>query len=175
MRALVLDSPAAGLGDLLERRRHSGLDRFDEIWEGVMHVVPAPNHAHASIEWQLAALLRPAARVAGLEATGQCNLGEDEHDFRVPDGALHRPGASGTWHPTAALVVEIVSPGDETWEKLPFYAAHHVDEVLIVDPRERSVSWLELTEGEYRPIERSGLVELGAQELAKRLDWPEID
>lgn len=138
-------------------------------------MVPAPNHAHASIEWQLAALLRPVARAAGLEATGQCNLGEDEHDFRVPDGALHRPGASGTWHPTAALVVEIVSPGDETWEKLPFYAAHHVDEMLIVDPRERSVSWLELTEGEYRPIERSGLVELRAQELAEQLDWPQID
>jgi Uma2 family endonuclease len=58
--------------------------------------------------------------------------------------------------PTAALVVEIVSPGDETWEKLPFYAAHHVDEVLIVDPQERSVSWLALERGKYRPIDRSG-------------------
>lgn len=28
---------------------------------------------------------------------------------RVPDGGLHRPGASGTWLPTAALVVEIGS------------------------------------------------------------------
>jgi Uma2 family endonuclease len=52
---------------------------------------------------------------------------------------LHRPGAAGTWLPTAALVVEIVSPEDETWEKLPFYAAHDVDEVQIVDPAERKV------------------------------------
>ena len=138
-------------------------------------MVPAPSHAHASIEWQLAALLRPAARAAGLEPTGQCNLGESEHDFRVPDGALHRPGAHGTWHPTAALVVEIVSPGDETWEKLPFYAAHSVDEVLIVDPQEHSVAWLELEGGEYRPVERSGLVDLGTQGLAEQLDWPPID
>ncbi len=105
---------------------------------------------------------------------GQSNLGESEHDFRVPDSALHRPGAQGTWHPTAALVVEIVSPGDETWEKLPFYAAHGVDEMLIVDSQERPVSWLELTGGEYRPIERSGLVDLGAQGLAERLDWPPL-
>jgi Uma2 family endonuclease len=106
-----------------------------------------------------------------LEATGQCNLGDSEHDFRVPDGALHRPGASGTWHPTAALVVEIVSPGDETWEKLPFYAAHSVDEVLIVDPQARSVSWLGLA----GPIERSGLVNLGTSALWEHLDWPPVD
>jgi len=175
MRTLVLDPPTAGLEEVMERRRRSGLDRMDEVWEGVYHMVPAPSHAHASIEWQLAALLRPAARAAGLEATGQCNLGSSEHDFRVPDGALHRPGASGTWHPTAALVVEIVSPGDESWQKLPFYAAHRVDEVLIVDPRERSVSWLALKDGEYRPIERSGLVDLGPGELSRLIDWPATD
>ena len=50
------------------------------------------------------------------------NLGESEHDFRVPDGGLHRPGGDEMWHPSAALVVEIVSPDDETWQKLPFYA-----------------------------------------------------
>jgi hypothetical protein len=50
---------------------------------------------------------------------GQSNLGESEHDFRVPDGALHRSPPAGVWHPTAALVIEIVSPGDESWEKLP--------------------------------------------------------
>jgi len=34
------------------------------------------------------------------------------------------------------------------------------------------VHWLELTEGEYRPINQSGLVELGPAELAQRIDWP---
>jgi Uma2 family endonuclease len=135
-------------------------------------MVPAPSHAHASIEAQLTRLLGPYADAAGLELIGQSNLGEGEHDFRVPDGALHRPGASGTWHPTAALVVEIVSPGDESWEKLPFYAAHDVDEVLIVDPAKRSVDWLGLSGGEYRPIERSSLIDLGPNELAEQIDWP---
>src|ERR1700691_282273 len=172
MGTVVLDPYAYYLDALKERRRVSGLDRLDEVWEGVLHMVPAPSYGHASVEAQLMRLLGPYADAAGLEVIGQSNLGEGEHDFRVPDGALHRPGASGTWHPTAALVIEIVSPGDETWQKLPFYAAHDVDEVLIVDPQTRAVHWLGLTGGDYRPLERSGLIDLGATELADRLDWP---
>jgi Uma2 family endonuclease len=172
MRTLVLDPP----DDLLERRRRSGLDRLDEVWKGVLHMVPAPSGAHARISQQLAELLGPPARVADLiPVMAEFNLGESEQDFRVPDGGLHREFSSGIWHRTAALIVEIVSPGDESWEKLPFYAAHGVDEVLIVDPQERSVSWLGLKDGEYHPIERSGLIDLGAQELGERLDWPDGD
>jgi len=44
---------------------------------------------------------------------------------------------SGVWHETAALAIEILSPND-TWEKLPFFAVHEVDELLIVDPDERT-------------------------------------
>jgi hypothetical protein len=80
---------------------------------------------------------------------GEFNLGESEHDFRVPYGGLHRPGASGVWHPTAALVIETVSPADE-----------------------RSVHWLGRSGGEYREVERSGLIELGRDELAEQSEWP---
>ena len=172
MRALVLDPQTSGLGEMLERRRRSGLDRLDEVWDGVLHMVPAPSYGHASIEAQLIMILGPAARAAGLEVIGQSNLGESEYNYRVPDSALHRPGAHGTWHSTAALLIEIVSPGDETWEKLPFYADHDVDEILIVDPAKRSIDWLALADGEYRPVERSGLIDLGPRELAARLEWP---
>ncbi len=100
------------------------------------------------------------------------NLGESKDDFRVPDGGVHRTRPRGSWHPTAALVVEIVSPDDETWEKLPFYKAHHVDEVLIADPAIRKVDWLALSDGEYHPVERSGLIGLGPAELSELIDWP---
>jgi len=100
------------------------------------------------------------------------NLGESEHDFRVPDGGLHRPGAAGVWLPTAALVVEILSPGDESWQKLGFYSEHAVDEVLLVGPAEREITWLQLHDGEYEPIQQSGLVDLGPTELAEQIDWP---
>jgi Uma2 family endonuclease len=172
MATMVLDPHAPGLDELKERRRISGLDRLDEVWEGVLHMVPAPTDGHGDIESQLHTILRPLARQAGLRMIGQSNLGESTHDFRVPDSALHRPGTAGTWHPTAALVIEIVSPEDETWQKLPFYAVHEVDEVLILDPEEHAVHWLGLDGGEYRPIEHSGLIDLGPNELAEQIDWP---
>jgi Uma2 family endonuclease len=170
---LVLGNPPPELEALLERRRRAGVDRLDEVWQGVRHMVPGPSFEHARISQQLAELLGPLASAAGLlAAISEFNLGESEHDFRVPDGGLHRPGAAGVWLASAALVVEIVSPDDETWQKLPFYAAHAVDEVLIVDPTERTVSWLGLHGGEYQPVGRSGLIELGPDELAEQLDWP---
>jgi Uma2 family endonuclease len=170
---LVLDPYAYELDALKERRRVSGLDRLDEVWEGVLHMVPAPDYGHARLTQQLAVALNDPARDAGLEAAmGEFNLGDSIDDFRVPDGGLHRHGTEGVWLHTAALVVEIVSPGDETWQKLPFYAAHEVDEVLILDPEKRTVDWLGLAGGEYRPIERSALIDLGPKELAEQIDWP---
>ena len=52
------------------------------------------------------------------------------------------------------------------------HAEHDVDEVLLVDPAEHAVTWLQLHDGAYEPIERSGLIDLGATELAQRIDWP---
>ena len=136
-------------------------------------MVPGPSFEHAYIAQQLGELLGPLARAAGLVPTmHEFNVGEGEHDFRVPDGGLHRPGVAGIWHATAALVVEIRSPGDETWHKLPFYAAHDVDEVLIVDSAEQTVTWLGLRDGKYEPVGHSGLIELGLTELAAQLHWP---
>ena len=173
MPTLVLGTPPPELEALLERRRRAGVGRLDEVWRGVRHMVPGPSLEHARVSTQLTLLLDVPARAAGLLlAMSEFNLGESEHDFRVPDGGLHRPGAAGVWHATAAIVVEIISPGDETWQKLPFYAAHDVDEVLIVDPTERTVAWLGLRAGEYEPVGGSGLIELGPVELAEQLDWP---
>ncbi len=173
MATVVLGPPPPELEALLERRRRAGVDRLDEVWEGVLHMVPGPSIEHADIAQQLAELLGPLARAAGLRPTlSEFNLGKSEHDFRVPDGGLHRPGATGVWHSTAAMVVEITSPDDESRQKLSFYAAHGVDEALLVDPAERTVTWLALRDGEYAPVQRSGLIELGPSELAEQIDWP---
>ena len=173
MRTVVLDPPTAGFEELLERRRRSGLDRLDEVWDGVLHLVHAPTGEHADIAQQLAVALGGPARAAGLWPTmARFNLGDSEYDFRVPDGGLHRARSWGMWEHTAPLVVEIVSPGDESWEKLPFYAAHGVDEVLIVDPRARTIHWLGLEDGDYEPIEHSGVIDLGPRELTEQIDWP---
>ncbi|MGI8729506.1 MAG: Uma2 family endonuclease [Solirubrobacteraceae bacterium] len=173
MRTLVLEPSSAGLDELLEHRRRAGLDRLDEVWEGVLHMVPAPSGQHADITQQLAVILDGPARAADLvPAMGEFNVGESERDYRVPDGGLHRQRPRGVWFPTVALVVEILSPGDESWEKLPFYARRGVEEIVVVDPTERTVHWLVLAGSEYRAIERSRLIDLGAADIAERIDWP---
>ncbi len=172
MPTLVGDPQPAEFEALLERRRRLGQDLFDEVWEGVLHVNPAPHGRHTNVQQQLAELLGPLARDVGLlPRIGAFNLGTAD-DYRVPDGGLLRPGPDELYYPTAALVLEIVSPDDQTYAKLPFYAAHRVEEILVVDPRERTVRWLGLAGGQYQPLTTSGLIELGSDELAQRIAWP---
>jgi hypothetical protein len=99
----------------------------------------------------------PLAAAAGLIATGPFNLGSPD-DFRVPDGALHRGRPTGAFLPTAALVVEILSPYDETWEKFGFYAAQGVDEILVVSASDRSLWWWVLDDAQYVAADRSSLL-----------------
>jgi Uma2 family endonuclease len=172
MPTLVCDPPPAEFEALLERRRRLGQDLLDEVWQGVYHMNPAPSRRHAQVAQQLAVLLdRPARAAALVPVISIFNLGEPD-DFRVPGGGLLRPGPDEVYLPIAALVVEILSPGDKTWDKLGFYAAHGVDEVLIADPQERRVHWLGRTPEGYAPLDHSGLIELGPDELAAGIDWP---
>lgn len=171
---LVRDPPPVEFQALLERRRRLGQDLLDEVWDGVYHMNPAPHKRHLRVAQQLSVLLDAPAREAGLEAMiGIFNLG-DPDDYRVPDGGIFRPGPDHTFEPTAELALEIVSPGDETWDKLPFYAAHNVNELLIVDPQQREVHWLALgSDGTYEPVQHSQLIDLSAAGLAAAIDWPQ--
>jgi Uma2 family endonuclease len=171
MRTLVLDPQPPQLQELIEHRRRTGADRHDEVWEGVYHMIPTAGFGHSLIAAQLAVLLDAPARAGGLLVGVEFNLGVKD-DFRVPDLGVHREPQRGAWVPTAAIAVEILSPGDDTWEKLPFYARHEVDELLIVDPASHSVTWLGLREGEYRAIDHSEILDLGPSALAERIDWP---
>lgn len=173
MRALLSDPAPAEFEALLDRRRRTGVDRRDEVWQGVLHVNPAPHGRHAKLQARLLELLGPPARAAGLTALGDFNLGQRD-DYRIPDAGLLGAGPDELYYQTAALAIEIVSPGDETWDKLPFYADHNVDELLIVDPAKQAISWLAKTGQQYEPISHSRLVDLSAEQLATQLDWPTV-
>lgn len=70
-------------------------------------------------------------------------------DYRVPDSSYFTPdllSERGVEGP-AALVVEVRSPGDESYAKLPFYAELGVAEVLVVHPATRGVELFRLTGG----------------------------
>jgi Uma2 family endonuclease len=134
----MVDAPES----LLEERRRLGLDRFDEIWEGVVHMVPPPSFSHQFLGSEMLAVLRPIASSGGLKSVYEVGVYDPkagDTNFRVPDLAFVRAentsarGIEGK----AALVIEILSPNDESREKLPFYAAVGVEEVWIVDPATR--------------------------------------
>ncbi|MGH9056701.1 MAG: Uma2 family endonuclease [Acidimicrobiales bacterium] len=173
MRTVVLGPRPAELDALIARRKALGLDTFDEVWEGEYHMAPAANVAHGQVDEEVTVLLRPLARSAGLVGTGPFNLGRPD-DFRVPDHGYHRGRPVGDFLPTAAIVVEILSPHDETWRKLDFYAAHHADELLIVSPKARTVTWLALRDGRYVEVDHSRLLGERSRDLADSIDWPEI-
>lgn len=172
MRTVVLlYPPPADFEELLDRRRRTGADRHDEVWEGVLHMAPAPNLRHAALQAQLLELLGPYARARSLIAVGDFNLGQAD-DYRVPDAGVHHGKTHGLYSPTAALVVEILSPGDATAQKVPFYAARLVDELVIVDPDGHTVQWLALDAGEAgaaQPRARRRGAEAGGSDRLARL------
>ncbi len=167
---LIPDPLPVEVEALLERRHEWGADRHDEVWEGVLHMSPPPSSRHEFIVQQLALALTPLARAQGLGVLGAAGIGvKDNH--RVPDLTLLRPPAQVQWQPTAAIAVEILSWREPATKKLDFYAAHHVDELVIIDPDKRAVDWLVLRQGAYQPVAQSGVIDLGPAELAQRIDW----
>jgi Uma2 family endonuclease len=119
---------------LLAERARLGLDRWDEMWDGELHMVPPPNGNHQRFGTELLLVLAPLARARGVSMSYETGLFRLETDYRVPDLACYtadhasKRGAEG-----AELVVEIRSPGDETMVKLPWYLTHGCGEVLIID------------------------------------------
>jgi Uma2 family endonuclease len=148
VKAVIVEvSPAQ-----LARRKLTGEDRWDEMWEGVLHMSPAPALEHQRMVDRLLFFL-----MALLEKTGRgvivsgINVFRADSDYRIPDltfvasgreGILAEDGARGG--PDA--VIEVRSPGDETYEKLPFYAALGVREVIVV-PRDGKMPEIHRLEG----------------------------
>lgn len=171
VRTVVVGDRPRELEELIARRRALGQDLFDEVWNGEYHMTPGPSVRHARVDRELARLLDPGRRRAGLVDTGIFNLGDNDN-YRVPDGGLHRGRPVGVYVPTAAVVVEVLSPGDETYDKFPFYAEHGVDELIVADPEARIVQMWRLGDDAYTETDRSELLEVTAAELTREIDWP---
>ena len=157
MKAVVLELPDHWLA---ERERTPGAHR-DEVWDGVLHMAPAPNNLHQDFAYQLYAfLLVHWARPTGGQVYGEVNLappGEADwrRNYRIPDLTLltrDRFGINRQSHfaGAPAAVVEVRSPGDETGEKLAFYAALGVPEVWVFDRDTKATELRALAGADYR-------------------------
>jgi Uma2 family endonuclease len=172
MRTLFVSDPPPAVEDWLAQRHALGQDLYDEVWEGEYHVAPGPGGGHADLQIQLARILGPLADRVHLLARGPSNIG-GPGDFRVPDLTFSHERADLVWYPSAAIVVEIVSPRDESRRKFDFYHQAGVDEVLIVDPVSRTVEWFERGPDAFRPVDGSALLDVTSAELAASIAWPE--
>lgn len=152
---------------LKAERAASGADRNDEVWENVYMMSPMPNHEHQVLVGRFTRVLdeivadaeagdvvpgvNVSDRVAGWEA-----------NFRVPDVAVFLKTTRAVnhdqfWCGGPDFVVEIISPHDQTRQKLAFYGAIGTRELLVVD---RDPWQLELYrhDGEALPLVATGLV-----------------
>jgi Uma2 family endonuclease len=147
MRAVMLDVSE----ELLASRRELGHDRWDEMWEGELHMVPPPHERHGRLEadfvtffkihWEALGLGRvyletgvKGPGVALQEVAGQripSNYRTPDLSFLLPDRQDRVQDGWIVGGPSAVL--EVVSPGDESRDKLPFHLSVGVQEVIFVD------------------------------------------
>jgi Uma2 family endonuclease len=150
VRAILVNVSEA----LIDERHRLGIDRQDERWAGEWHLVNPPKLWHPRLNSDMYVVLAPLARGVGLvpycESTGV--FGEVERDWRIPDQVYARPDQETEEGLTGAeLVVEVRSPGDESYAKLPFYASRRITEALVVH-RDRRVELYRLDgAGGYEP------------------------
>jgi Uma2 family endonuclease len=127
--------------EILAWRKRTGADRYDEMWDGVLHMPPMPNRMHQDFEWGLETYLRlvwAAPREAKVyHQVNVASIGGWPNDYRIPDLVLLLPerfaiDRNEYFEGAPTAVVEIHSPGDETYEKLPFYAGLGVRETWVI-------------------------------------------
>jgi Uma2 family endonuclease len=152
MRALMLEVPQS----LLDERRRKGADLWDEVWDGVLHMVPAPSRWHQRFGMKLAVTLDPIAESHGFEASYETSVYRpgSEQDYRTPDLVVYEPsfGSKRGVEGVSELVVEILSPGDETYEKLPFYVEVGVRQILVVNPDTRAIELFVPEDGKAKKV-----------------------
>ena len=114
--------------------------------------------------------MAPIASARGFCLSLEFNLGTGD-DYRVPDLGVHRGAPTGVWLPTAAVVVEVRSPGDDSLAKFAFYFDRGVEEILLADLAERSVRWFRRDEGAFVGSDASELLGVDALTVAAALGW----
>ena len=164
-QVLVKDADLAD--ELIQERKRTGANRYDEVWEG-MYVMPSmPNNAHQLLVGDLGDVFSEVVKKARL---GQSYPGANvsdrrkgwEYNHRVPDLLVVLKNSRAIDCDThfcggPDFLVEIQSPGDDTEEKVPFYGKIGVRELLIIHRDKRTLRLLRLEGEELRLVKPSTL------------------
>ncbi len=141
MSLLVLDKYVERR--LRAQRKAWGVDQHDEVWEGVYVMSPIADNVHQALVGGLTAAFHQVIREAGL---GDVYPGINVSDrverwtknYRTPDVVVILNGSGAQnhgkfWMGPIDFVVEVVSRGDRSRRKLPFYSRIGVRELLLVE------------------------------------------
>jgi Uma2 family endonuclease len=137
---VIFDSRVAE--EIQADRKARGIDRWDEVWDGVYVVPSLPNDEHQEIQFNL---LRPLGDVVTDPGLGKVRAGvnvTDRHpnwkeNFRCPDVVVYLSTTTAVnygvyWLGGPDFLVEIVSPDEDPAAKFDFYAKVKAREVLVV-------------------------------------------
>jgi Uma2 family endonuclease len=143
-------------------RRARGIDRYDEVWNGLTIITPPPDNLHQELRGELSFHI---GRLLGQASVDRVFAGVNVSDreagwldnVRVPDVAVFLAGTAardcGThWVGGPDLAVEILSPGDIARVKRGFYAQVGVRELLYVDRQPWSLELYRLRDGELELV-----------------------
>lgn len=158
---------------LIDRRRDGGLDRYDEVWDGVYVMPPIANNEHQSLITEVAAILRAAidwkqqgCTLAGANVSDQ--LDDWTQNYRVPDVLVFLNGSTAEnrsthWLGGPDFAIEVTSKGDRTLDKLDFYAKVNTRELLVIDRKPWQLSLYRLSPtGRLELVKRVNQTEMGS-------------
>jgi Uma2 family endonuclease len=142
---------------ILKRRRLSGGDRYDEVWNGVYIMSPLANDEHQKLVGKFTRIFDEVIGDPGLgEVRPGVNVSDREkgwkQNYRCPDVAVKLNGGlakilKNHWFGGPDFAIEILSKGDRSLEKLTFYSAIGTLELLILNREPWSLELYRRQEG----------------------------
>jgi Uma2 family endonuclease len=142
----------------IAERRAAGADHHDEVWEGIYVMTPSPNNEHQELVFEIGFVLREVVKTAQLgtvlPGTNLTDRSDDwTKNYRCPDLVVFLNDTQAEnrdthWLGGPDLAIEVVSPGDQTREKIPFYEKIGTRELLIIDRDPWQLELLRLTDAE---------------------------
>jgi Uma2 family endonuclease len=120
-----------------------GIDKYDEVWDGVYVVVAFPSNDHQRLVYYFTMILgEVVVKPRRGEVLPGANVSDRIEDWpqnhRGPDVVAVMKGGRAVdcrthWLGGPDFLVEIRSPGDDSLLKVPFYSKVGVRELLVVD------------------------------------------
>jgi Uma2 family endonuclease len=130
-----------------------------ELFDGSLHVTPAPSVRHQDLSSNLLLALRTAARAAGLSVYLSVNVRLKLDRLAIPDLVIVDPIDTSTLVVDARsvrLICEIVSPSNAAMDrvlKMHYYAEARIPYYLLVEQAPLRVRLFRI-EGEHYVLER---------------------